>query len=75
MQCNIDARGKAVRLMMGAVMLVAALVVSGLIVWGLLPGGWVWALVAVMVLLGVAGVIEGRAGWCVARAMGFRTPI
>ena len=74
MQCNIDAKGKAVRLIWGLVMLALAVVLAGLILLDIVPGGWVWAGVVVLTLMGAFGVYEARAGWCVARAMGFKTP-
>lgn len=72
--CNIDARGKAARLIYGIVLLIVALVL--LFAWAL-PGGSLWAWV-VTVLCGLGGafaVFEARAGWCVVRAMGFKTPM
>ena len=73
MQCNIDAKGKFVRLIYGLIMLAIAGVVALLIVMGVIGGAWAWAAVVVLALLGGFGVFEARAGWCVARAMGFKT--
>ncbi len=73
MQCNIDSKGKAVRLIWGLVMLGAAIALAGLIVAEVVGGGWVWAVVVGLVLLGVFGIYEARAGWCAMRAMGFKT--
>jgi len=74
-ECNIDARGKAYRLRLGFKLVVVGLVLSAALFllgveWGLLwliPGGAVGG--------GGFAMFEGRTGWCVARAMGFRTPI
>ena len=74
MQCNIDAKGKVLRLVYGLVMIALAGVVAGLVLLDILPGGWVWAGVVALALLGGFGVFEARAGWCVMRAMGFKTP-
>ena len=74
MQCNIDAKGKAVRLVYGLLMLAAAGLLAGLALLHVLGGWWVWAGVAALVLMGGFGVFEARAGWCVVRAMGFKTP-
>jgi len=74
MQCNIDAKGKAVRLIWGLVMLAAAGGLAGLILLEVVPGGWVWLGVAGLVLMGGFGIYEARAGWCAVRAMGFKTP-
>lgn len=73
MQCNIDAKGKFVRLIYGLLMLALAGVLAGLILAEVLAGGWVWAGVVLLALFGAFGVYEARAGWCVARAMGFKT--
>jgi Protein of unknown function (DUF2892) len=73
MQCNIDAKGKAVRLVIGTISLLAGA--------GLLAAWWTtgaeWALYTGIgaALGGAFGIFEGAAGWCVVRAMGMRTPI
>ncbi len=74
MQCNIDARGKAVRLIIGLLTLGVAAVLAALILLGVLPGGWLWAAVAGTAVGGAFGLFEARNGWCAMRAMGFRTP-
>lgn len=74
MQCNIDAKGKALRLIYGLVMIALAVALAGLILLKVLPGGWVWAGVVALALFGAFGIYEARAGWCVMRAMGFKTP-
>lgn len=74
MQCNIDAKGKAVRLIYGLVMIAAGLVVAGLTLADVIGGWWPWAVAAALVLMGGFGVFEARKGWCVVRAMGFKTP-
>ena len=78
MQCNIDARGKAYRLMIGIVL---AIVGTGLITlrWlgPLADLAWDWPLCAGVVLLaiGAFSMFEGWVGWCAVRAMGFRTRV
>jgi hypothetical protein len=72
MQCNIDARGKAVRLINGTVGLIAGLVL--LFAWALPTGGVVaWVITAIVLIFGAFSVFEGAAGWCVVRAMGIKT--
>ena len=73
MQCNIDAKGKAVRLIYGLLMIAAGAVVAGLGLAGVVGGWWVWAAAGALVLLGAFSVFEARAGWCAVRAMGFKT--
>ena len=74
LQCNIDSRGRAARLVYGVVLVVAGLAAA--LLWAL-PGGstWAWLLSAALVAGGAFAIFEARAGWCVVRAMGFRTPL
>jgi hypothetical protein len=74
LQCNIDSRGKAVRLVYGVVLVLVGVVLAGFWAW---PGGSVFAwVVSIAVLAGGAfAIFEARAGWCVVRAMGFKTPV
>ena len=72
LQCNIDARGKLLRLIYGLILLAAGVVLA--LFWPLRDGSALgWVVVAVMILMGAFGVFEARAGWCVMRAMGFKT--
>lgn len=75
MQCNINAKGKAIRLISGVMTLAIACVLAGLVVAGVLAPGWWWFVVAGTAVGGGFAVFEGWAGWCVVRAMGFKTPI
>jgi hypothetical protein len=72
--CNIDSRGKAVRLIMGTVFLLDGLIL--MLLWGWRTHSQVgWITSIVMSVAGAFMVFEGRAGWCVLRAMGVRTKI
>lgn len=75
MQCNIDAKGKAVRLVSGIVTVVAALVLGGLGLASVVEGMWVWIVAAAALAGGAFQIFEGWCSWCVLRAMGFRTPV
>ena len=72
--CNIDANGKKVRFITGALTVLGALI---LIVFWAWPGsGWLpWAVVIAMLMMGGLALFEARAGWCIVRAMGFKTKI
>lgn len=75
-ECNIDARGKFVRLVGGSVSVFAGIVAFLLILAGILPENiFTTASVVGMFAGGALGIYEGRAGWCIARAMGIKTPI
>jgi len=75
MQCNIDQRGRTARALWGIVMVllaagwIAAWLYSGF-------GGW-WSLIgaALLAATGLFSLYEAKKGWCVMRAMGFRTPM
>jgi hypothetical protein len=71
-QCNIDARGKAIRMVYGIVLAIAG--ASLILFWAIPHGGWTaWTVSSLMLLGGVFGIYEARAGWCAVRAMGFKT--
>jgi hypothetical protein len=74
MQCNIDKRGRTLRTTMG---IVTDAVGTGLVaaaIFGWLPSWALYAGIAAM-LGGAFMIFEGVNGWCVVRAMGFKTPI
>ena len=75
-ECNIDARGKFVRLVGGSVSVFAGIVALLLIVVGILPENIITiGTVVGMFAGGALGIYEGKSGWCIARAMGIKTPI
>lgn len=69
MQCNIDSKGKAVRLIIGlAFVLIGVL----LLVFGGTDGAFLG--IGIGCLAGGAfATFEGWSGWCAIRAMGFKT--
>ena len=72
LQCNIDSRGRVGRLVKGLILLIAG--VAMLFAWALPAGSALSWIVTVLVLAGGAfAVFEAWAGWCVVRAMGFKT--
>ena len=73
MACNIDARGKAVRLRIALVLLALGLAALG---WALGSGGSPqWTAAVVRLTAGGFTLFEARAGWCALRAMGVKTPL
>jgi hypothetical protein len=72
--CNIDARGKLVRLIYGVVLVLVGVVL--LLAWAL-PGGTLlaWGAAIASLVGGAFAIFEARAGWCALRAMGLKTPI
>jgi hypothetical protein len=74
MQCNIDAKGKVVRLIYGAVFLAAGIAL--VLIWAIPGGTWAaWVVSVALCISGAFAIFEARAGWCVMRAMGFKTPM
>jgi hypothetical protein len=74
MQCNIDSRGKRMRLVSGLVEIASALVLAAAWAWpSRSPLAWI---VVILLLLGGAfSIFEAWAGWCALRAMGIKTRI
>ncbi|QNN22815.1 hypothetical protein HED60_11230 [Planctomycetales bacterium ZRK34] len=75
MECNIDKRGRMARAVWGIVMLLGAVAMVVCAVAGFLSGWWVWVVAAALLVAGLFGLYEARKGWCMMRAMGFRTPM
>jgi hypothetical protein len=74
MQCNIDNRGRVARIATG---LLTAAVGIGLVAASRLGSLPPWAFWAGLGCLAGGGfsIFEGVKGWCVVRALGFKTPI
>ena len=72
--CNIDRAGRWARGISGLIFLIIAAIV---LLHGLEVGGpWLrWTIGIVAAFLGVFQLFEAVAGWCVTRAMGFKTPM
>ena len=74
LHCNIDSRGRAARLIYGVVVVLAG--VAAAVFWAMPAGSvWAWVLAVSLFAAGAFAIFEARAGWCVVRAMGFKTPI
>ena len=72
--CNIDARGKLARLIYGIALLAIGIALA--IFWALPRGGILgWIISVACILMGAFSIYEARAGWCIVRAMGFKTPM
>ncbi len=75
-ECNIDAKGKFVRLVGGSMSIIMGVIAVGLLYFDVVPSNW-FTISSTFGLFagGALGIYEGKSGWCVARAIGIRTPI
>ena len=72
--CNIDRPGRWARGLSGLAFLLLA--VAALLGWlGISSAGWRWTVGAVAAVLGAFQIFEALAGWCITRALGFKTPM
>ena len=74
-ECNIDARGKAVRMKLGIRLIIISLILSTLTYFEIVPSTLGWVAMAASFGGGAFTIGESRMGWCVIRAMGFKTKI
>ena len=75
LECNIDGKGQVARFLGGLASIVGALVLAALLATETFTFGFGWYAVAGAVFGGAFAIWEARAGWCVVRALGIRTPI
>lgn len=74
-ECNIDAKGKAARFLGGAAAILGSLILAALLATDTLTVGLGWYAVAGGIFGGAFAIFEARAGWCIVRAIGFKTPL
>jgi hypothetical protein len=72
-ECNIDARGKAARLRMGMLGVAGGIFLGFSTLAGILPSTIGYLMAAGAIGGGAFAMWEARMGWCVVRAMGFKT--
>ena len=72
-ECNIDARGKAARLRMGMLGVAGGIFLGFSTLAGILPSNIGYLMAAGAIGGGAFAMLEARMGWCVVRAMGFKT--
>jgi len=72
-QCNINSRGKIIRLAGGFVLVLSAGALTVLTALGSIDGVWPWVAVVSFLAIGAFAVYEGWAGWCAIRAIGVNT--
>jgi len=75
LECNLDARGKAARFVGGLAGVAFSLLLAVLLMTDLVAHDLGWFAVAGAFFGGAFAIFEARAGWCVIRAMGIKTPL
>ena len=74
MTCNIDRKGRLARLISGILVLIAGVVIA--LAWAWPGASWLAWVVAVLTIgCGIFQLFEAWKGWCVMRAIGFKTPM
>ena len=73
LECNIGARGKFVRLVLGFFGLIGSIPFIFMTSYGVIDFNVGIILIAGLVGGGALGIFEGWSGWCVARALGVKT--
>ena len=74
-ECNIDARGKAARFRLGILGIAGGLLLGATTFFGVLPSNIGYIMTTGSVAGGLFAMWEARMGWCVVRAMGFKTRV
>lgn len=74
LKCNIGAAGKAARLKVGLLGVAGGIGLALVTAIGIVPSITWWAVLG-SIAGGSFAIWEARAGWCVVRAMGFKTPM
>ena len=75
MECNIDSKGRVVRVITGIFAILAGFVLAILVSQGILTSESYMFVIIGSILGGAFAMWEARAGWCVVRAIGIRTPL
>ena len=73
--CNIEARGRLVRLLGGLIAVAVGFALLVGLITGLVSGYLWWIVTALSLAAGAFQIYEAWAGWCALRAAGLRTPI
>ena len=75
MECNIDRKGRLARLYTGIIAIAFGIAIALLTYLNVLPASLGWLAVAGSVFGGAFAIFEARKGWCIARAIGIKTPL
>ena len=73
--CNIDSKGRVLRFVTGIFAVLGGIIMALMISQNILPSDTYWIPVLGCIAGGAFSMWEARAGWCVVRAIGIKTPI
>jgi hypothetical protein len=74
LQCNIDRRGKLLRMVYGLTLAIAG--IAMMFFWARHRDSvFPWILSSAITLGGAFAIFESLVGWCVVRALGYKTSI
>lgn len=75
LECNIDSKGRAMRLVAGILAILGGAVAYVILTLGVIPVPESLGTLGVLAMVagGAFAIFEAKAGWCVVRALGFRT--
>ena len=75
LECNIDSKGRAMRLVAGILAILGGAVAYVILMLGIMPVPESIGTLGVLAMVfgGAFAIFEAKAGWCVVRALGFRT--
>lgn len=75
LECNIDSKGRAMRLIAGILAILGGAVAYVILMLGIMPVPESIGTLGVLAMVagGAFAIFEAKAGWCVVRALGFRT--
>ena len=75
MECNIDQKGRLARLYTGIAAIVFGIALGLLTYLSVIPATLGWLAVTGSIFGGAFAIFEARKGWCIARAIGIKTPL
>ena len=75
LECNIDSKGRALRFVAGLLALLGGAVAYLILMLEIMPVPESIGTLGVLAMIigGAFAIFEAKAGWCVVRALGFRT--
>ena len=75
LECNIDSKGRAMRLVAGILAILGGAVAYVILTLGVIPVPESLGTLGILAMVagGAFAIFEAKAGWCVVRALGFRT--